>query len=149
MKRTLTIAFVCAMALGCQLPPDQQDTYRPLREHGTRLGFDDLVARARRQAELALTASYNDNWGDLQDLAKALQQTAELMPNATDAPDLRKGEEPRKTINELTRSASRLSAAAREANRLTGIEKENKIKEMNNLLISINRSVRTLPRRQE
>ena len=149
MKRRLLMAFVLAAALGCQLPPDQQDTYRPLREHGARLSFDDLVSRARRQADLALAASYNDNWGDLQDLAKALQQTGELMPNASDAPDLRKNEETRKTISELTRDAGRLKTAAREATRLTGIEKESKIKEMNNLLISINKSVRTLPRRQE
>src|SRR4051795_5314837 len=101
MKRRLMIAFVFAAALGCQVPPDQQDTYRPLREHGSRLGFDDPVSRARRPADLALPASYNDNWGDLQDLAKALQQTAELMPNASDAPDLRKADEPRKTIGEL------------------------------------------------
>ena len=71
------------------------------------------------------------------------------MPNASDAPDLRKNEETRKTISELTRDAGRLKTAAREATRLTGIEKESKIKEMNNLLISINKSVRTLPRRQE
>jgi len=149
MKRTLMIPFVLAFAVGCQLPPDQQDTYRPLREHGQRLNFDDLVFRARRQADLALTASYNDNWGDLQDLASALQQTAELLPKAPEAPDLKKSEETRKNISELTRDAARLKVAAREASRLTGLEKENKIKELNNILIGINRSVRTLPRRQE
>src|SRR6266542_248910 len=147
MKRRLMMAFVLAAALGCQLPPDQQDTYRPLREHGPRLNFDDLVSRARRQADLALAASYNDNWGDLQDLAIALRQTAELLPSTADAPDLKKDQETRKTIGELSRDATRLTTAAKEVNRLTGMDKEKKIKEMNNLLIGINKAVRTLPRR--
>ncbi|HKB38596.1 MAG TPA: hypothetical protein VKD72_19285 [Gemmataceae bacterium] len=149
MKRRLMIGFVLAAALGCQLSPDQQDTYRPLREHGPRLNFDDLVSRARRQADLALAASYNDNWGDLQDLAIALRQTAELLPSAADAPDLKKAEDARKAIGELSRDATRLTAAAKEVTRLTGREKENKIKEMNDLLIGINKAVRILPRRQE
>src|SRR5262245_15406925 len=132
MKRRLMIGFVLAAALGCQLPPDQQDTYRPLREHGPRLNFDDLVSRARRQADLALAASYNDNWGELQDLAIALRQTADLLPSAADVPDLKKDQETRKTIGELNRDATRLNVTAKEVTRLTGMAKENKIKEMNN-----------------
>src|SRR5438477_12954827 len=96
MKHRLMIAVVFGAALGCQLPPDQQDTYRPLREHGPRSGYDDLVSRARRQADLALTASYADNWGDLQDLAIALKQTVDLLPTAPEGPDPRRSEEVRR-----------------------------------------------------
>src|SRR5713226_2591331 len=103
-RRLMTMGLILAAALGCQLPPDQEPL-RPLREHGPRLKFDDLVARARRQADLALEASYVNNWGDLEDLAKALEQTTQFLPTAPDAPDPKKNEAFVKTSRELSREA--------------------------------------------
>jgi hypothetical protein len=142
-RRLMTMGLVLSAALGCQLPPDQEPL-RPLREHGPRLKFDDLVSRARRQADLALEASYANNWGDLEDLAKALEQTAQFVPTAPDAPDPKKNEAFIKTSRALSGDAARLNAAARAVANLSGDEKEKKIKEINGLLLGINKSVRTL-----
>jgi len=143
MKRRMLMGFALAAALGCQLPADQE-AFRPLREHGPRPKFDDMVSRARRQADLALEASYNSNWGDLQDVAKALEQTAQLLPGAPDGPEPGRVEAVRRTSGDLKRDAARLASAAREVNRLSGEEKEKKIKEVNDLVTSINKAVRTL-----
>lgn len=142
-RRLMTMGLVLAAALGCQLPPDQEPL-RPLREHGPRLKFDDLVTRARRQADLALEASYGDNWGDLADLAKALEQTTQFLPDAPDAPDSKTNAPFRKASRELSRDAGRLNAAARTVARLSGDEKDKKIKEINGLVLNINKAVRTL-----
>ena|SRR5438067_1673114 len=143
MKRRVLMGLVLAAALGCQLPAEQEP-YRPLREHGPRPKYDELVARARRQADLALEASYGNNWGDLQDVAKALEQTAQLLPGAPDGPEPARAETVRKVGRDLGRDAARLNTAARDVNRLSGRDKEKKLEEVNALLLSINKAVRGL-----
>src|SRR5262245_10176854 len=143
MKRTLLLGFAVAAVLGCQLPADQE-AYRPLREHGPRPKYDDLVSRARRQADLALEASYASNWGDLQDLSRALSQTAQLLPGAPDGPEPTRAETVRTLSRDLQRDAGKLAAAAREIDRLSGEAKEKKLKEVNALLLSVNKAVRSL-----
>jgi hypothetical protein len=143
MKRILLMGLVLA-AVGCQLPPEQ-DTYRPLREHGQRLNYNDLVLRARRQAELANTAFYANNWGDLQDLSRALAQTADLLPTAADRPAVQLTAV-RKTSAALARDASQVYATVRGLARLGADEREKTVKEINALLTGIQNAVRTLPR---
>jgi hypothetical protein len=143
MKRRLLMGLALAAVLGCQLPPDQEPL-RPLREHGPRLRYDELVSRARRQADLALEASYINNWGDLEDLAKALEQTTHFLPTAPQAPDVKKNEQFRKLSGELSRDAAKLTVAARAMPTLTGAEKDKKLKEIEGLLLSISKTVRQL-----
>lgn len=143
MRRRLLLGLALGAALGCQLPPDQEPL-RPLREHGPKLRYDEMVLRVRRQADLALEASYNDNWGDLEDLAKALEQTAQFLPTAPQAPDVKKDERFRQRTGELSSAAGKLSAASREMSRLEGPAKAKKLKEIEGLLLSISKTVRRL-----
>lgn len=142
MKRLLLAGLLFATLIGCRAI-EEQDSYRPLRENGPQLPFDQLATRARRQADLALEASYDNNWADVQDVATALAQTAGKIPQAADTPEPRKAEL-RTLTAELIRDAGKLNDMAKEVVNLTGEEKEKKVKELNGLLISINRGVRKI-----
>jgi hypothetical protein len=146
MSRRVLTGFVLAAALGCQLPPEQ-DAYRPLREHGRRASYEELAARARRQADVATEAFYGNNWGDLQDVARALEQTARLLPDGLEPPE-KKTDEVRKASGDLGRDAARAASAVRALDRLSGTEREKKVNELNGVLTSINKAVRALPRKQ-
>ena len=73
------------LVVGCRLPPDREDLKllderRPLPE------FADLYLRARSQATLALEAFYTDSWKELDDAARAIEQTARFLPKSKDIP---------------------------------------------------------------
>ncbi len=143
MSRTLLTGFVLAAAVGCQLP-SEQDAYRPLREHGKRLSYEELAARARRQADVATEAFYGNNWGDLRDVTRALEQTARLLPEGLEPPE-KKSEEVRKLSGDLGRDAALAASAVGALDRLAGTEREKKVNELNGVLTTINKTVRALP----
>jgi hypothetical protein len=70
---------------GCQLPPEQV-SIKPLPENGLPEHYADLIGRARLQATAANEAFYVNRWGDLEDAAKGLEQTASFLSKATDVP---------------------------------------------------------------
>ena len=54
----------------------------------------EILGRARLQAQVALEAFYVDNWSDLEDVAKGLEQTARFLPKTKDIPTKHKDKLP-------------------------------------------------------
>jgi hypothetical protein len=131
------------LAVGCQLPQEQEQL-RPLREHGHGLGYEQLVERARQQADSLTRISYQDRWGDLRDLITALDQTAQLMPKSAGVPEDKKAdvEKGAARIGELSR---KLQTTVADVVKLTGAEQRKKITEANDLFRDVNIAVRSLP----
>jgi hypothetical protein len=84
MRRWLGACALIAI-LGCRVTPDRDDL-KPFDEKRPLLNYPELYSRARSQANLALEAFYADAWADLDEAAKALQQTARFLPKAIDTP---------------------------------------------------------------
>jgi hypothetical protein len=85
MNRALRLGVLVAALAGCQLPPEQV-ALKPLPEDGLPQAYVDLVTRARTQASAANDAFYVNKWNDLEDAAKALEQTSRFLPKATAIP---------------------------------------------------------------
>lgn len=105
MVRGLGIAALFAV-VGCRIPPDRE-ALKPLDEARAKFGYADLYLRARAQANLAVEAFYADNWAELDDAARGLEQTARFLPKAIDTPT-----DPR-PAEQLQADAVRLGEAAR------------------------------------
>src|SRR5262245_56114461 len=141
MIRRLPTGVALILLLGCQ-SVQEQEAIRPLRDNGPKLTYDELLLRARRQSDLAMDRSFRNLWPDVQDVATALEQTVKLMPTAPQIPE--KKDDIVKLCTSLEKDAHKLNTAAKEVMPLQGKERENKIKEVDALLLSISRNVRTL-----
>ena len=112
MKRFLLVGCLALTPFGCQLPPERTAALPPpLPEKVTSLPYAELLTRARAQAMLANEAFYKDSWGDLEDAAKGLEQTARYLPKADDVPAKHKDTLP-VTSADLAKEAGRLREAA-------------------------------------
>ncbi len=85
MSRAPWFAFLLVPVLGCTLPPEQMPL-KPLPEDGPPQTYADTVGRARVQATAANEAFYINNWSDLEDAARGLEQTARFLGKASDVP---------------------------------------------------------------
>lgn len=88
MRRTLPIGAVLLALAACQAGPESQRTALPpmLPDKVVPLPYSTLLERARAQARKATEAFYVDNWGDLDEAARGLEQTAQYMAKAEDVP---------------------------------------------------------------
>lgn len=77
MRRVLLLSVL--ILVGCRLPPDI-DALKPLDDKKAPPTYAELYDRARNQSNAALERFYADDWADLIDLAKGLEQTAKWMP---------------------------------------------------------------------
>jgi hypothetical protein len=85
MSRFFAVS-VFLVALGaCRLPPDRTPL-NPLPEDGQVFTYEEILSRARAQAATALEAFFVDNWGELADAARGLEQTARFLPKAVEPP---------------------------------------------------------------
>lgn len=106
MGRWPVVAMVVVLVVGCRVPPDRDDL-KLFDEKRPIVNYPELYLRARSQSNLALEAFYTDSWLDLDEAAKALEQTARFLPKAPDSPaDIR-------TSEQLQADATRLGEAAR------------------------------------
>jgi hypothetical protein len=107
----IALAAVLFTLIGCQLP-SERPAPPPLLEDSPPLTYSELLTRARQQASAATDAFYINRWGDLQEDAKGLEQTARFLKRATDVPASHasklEGE-----AEELRADASRLLESAR------------------------------------
>ena len=85
MSRLLPIGLFLVLLAGCQLPAERLPLM-PLPEDGPPLTYAEAVARARAQAMAGTEAFYVNRWGDLEDAARGLEQTARFLLKATDVP---------------------------------------------------------------
>ena len=133
MKPTLLLGgLVLAMAAGCQMPPERLPLVL-LPEDGPAMTFPDLMARARAQAMTGTEAFYVNRWGDLEDAARGLEQTARFLTKATDVPVRH-----RDTLPVLAGDLGKEAAQLREAT------KSKDVKAANELLQRLHLKVREL-----
>jgi hypothetical protein len=124
--------LVLAFFTSCQLPPERLPLM-PLPEDGPPLPFADAMTRARAQAMAGTEAFYVNRWGDLEDAARALEQTARFLPKATDIPAQHRDTLPVQA-GDLGKDAVKLREAA----------KSRDVKTANDLLQRIHLKVREL-----
>jgi hypothetical protein len=141
MRRLLSTGLFLVLLAGCQSLQDQ-DALRPLPETGPKPNYIELLLRARRQSDVILDRSFRNLWIEVEEAARALEQTAKLMPTSEEAPA--KKPETVKLWTALGANAKKLGTAAREMEPLTGAAKEKKLKEIDDLILQIGRDVRTL-----
>jgi hypothetical protein len=111
MKRNLLFgAVVLPLLLSCQVPGERVAMPPMLPEKVTPLPYAQLLQRAKALVAKANDAFYVDNWGELEDAARALEQTAQYLAKADDVPAKHKD-----TLAELSRDFGQLSKALREA----------------------------------
>jgi hypothetical protein len=85
MRHAWLLGLGLAVLVGCQLPAEQVPL-KPLPEDGPPQTYADMVTRARAQATAANEAFYINRWGDLEEAAKGLSQTARVLSKATEVP---------------------------------------------------------------
>lgn len=120
------------MAAGCQLPPERLPV-RPLPEDSPPLPYAELLTRARLQSTSANEAFYVNNWGELEEAARGLAQTARFLPKSIEVPESRK-ESLAADARSLAEDADKLREAAK--------SKDDKL--VNELMQRVNLKVRQL-----
>jgi hypothetical protein len=85
MKRFGLLLFCTFGLSACRLPPEQAPL-RPLPEEGQVYSYPEIFSRARSQATMALEAFYVDNWNDMEEAARGLEQSARFLPKTSDIP---------------------------------------------------------------
>ena len=89
MTRSLLTGLVLASLLGCRAAAERA-VVQPLPDDTPPQPFIDLLSRARLQAMAANEAFYVDQWSDLDDAARSLEQSARFLHQAKDVPVNRK-----------------------------------------------------------
>ncbi len=110
MSRLLALAAVVLMATGCCV--EDRAPLRLLPEDVGPRPYLEMLNRAQRQVGIATEAYYTDEWFDLEDAARALQQTARFLGKSTAAPARLEKNLPN-LANDLANEASQLRQAAR------------------------------------
>jgi hypothetical protein len=110
MKRTLGLVLVC-VAAGC-VTPGERAPLKLLPDDSPPLPYAELLTRARAQVNAAIDASYVNNWTELEDVSRGLEQTAKFLPKATEVPAKQKDMLP-VVAGDLGREAGDLRDAAK------------------------------------
>jgi hypothetical protein len=104
---------------GCQLPPERA-VLQPLPSNGPPLPYAQLLTRVRNQAKAANEAFYVDRWGELEELANGIEQTAVFLGKAEDVPPNQKS-----TLGKTTSSLSKDAVKLRDAAKAKDVKNAN------------------------
>jgi hypothetical protein len=115
MKRALCLVLVCLA--GC-VAPGERTPLKMLPDDSPPLPYAELLTRARAQANAAVDASYVDNWTELEDAARGLEQTAKFLPKATEVPAKQKD-----TVPVVAGDLGKEAAVLRDAAKAKDVEK--------------------------
>jgi hypothetical protein len=115
----------------CQTPQDRLPQELP--EAVAPRPYAELLTRARTQAKVATEAFYVDRWGDLEDAAHGLDQTARYLAKAEEVPAKHKAAL-MSMSDELAKEAKNLKEAARKKS----------VEDANAVLTRINLKVRSM-----
>lgn len=85
MRVPLLSLLLFTLMMGCQSVNDRS-AIRPLPDNAPPLSYAEMLTRTRKQTRIATEAFYVDNWIELEDAAKSIQQTAALLPKTIDVP---------------------------------------------------------------
>jgi hypothetical protein len=116
MKRLLCLAIV-TVAAGC-VSQGERTPLKMLPEDTAPLPYAELLTRARAQANAAIDASYVDNWTELEDAARGLEQTAKFLPRATEVPAKQKD-----TLSGVAGDLGKEAGSLRDAAKAKDVEK--------------------------
>jgi hypothetical protein len=87
MRRTLLSSALLLAAAACQVGPDQRAALPPpLPDKVTPQPYGQLLQRARTLASRATEAFFVNEWAELEDAARGLEQTAQYLVKAEDVP---------------------------------------------------------------
>jgi hypothetical protein len=125
-------AAALAVLVGCQTTPEQLKV-QPLLAEGAVLTYGDAVQRARALATSATEAFYVDQWAGVESAANGLEQTAQLLPRASDMPPVRQAS-----------VAGQAAALQQDAQQLRAAASQNDEKKTNEVLQRIHLRVREL-----
>jgi hypothetical protein len=113
MRAVALFLISVAALVGCRAL--EREGANPLPENGPPLSYFEMLTRARGQAASALDAFYVDAWLELEQAAQRLEQSARLLPKATNIPEPFKAKvEPESDL--LRKDAVKLIEAARAKN---------------------------------
>ena len=117
MKNTLFAFFLLSwlFTLGCQSVSEKAASVQPLAENAPVPPYQDLLSRARNQSSVATESFFINNWAELEDAAKGLEQTSKLMSKSGDMPENKK-EAILAASSDLNREAAKLKEACRTKN---------------------------------
>ncbi len=103
MRASACLGLAMLVVAGCCLPGDRE-SLRPLPE-GIELSYNSVIKRARDQASIAVEAFYIDDWRDLEEAAKSLQESARLLRTSQNPPEAFAGKLPAesKVLNQEAR----------------------------------------------
>jgi hypothetical protein len=85
MLRAWALGLIVLAAAGCQLSPERMPL-RLLPEDSPPFPYAELLTRARLQSTAATDAFQVNNWADVEEAARGLEQTARFLSKATDVP---------------------------------------------------------------
>jgi hypothetical protein len=131
MNRALALGLLLCVA-GCRLPAERVPL-RSLPEDVQPLPYGELLTRARLQATAATEAFYINQWTDLEDAARGLEQTAQFLGKALEVP-----------ANHKDSLAGEADTLREEASKLREAAKTREVKQTNEILQRINLKVREL-----
>lgn len=110
-KVLLPLGMVLILLTGCQ-STNERASLQPLPADGPPLSYAELLTRARQQTKIATEAFYVDNWIELEDAARSIQQTAQMLPRSLDIPQKHK-DTLAVTSGQLGEEAVKLAKAAK------------------------------------
>ena len=110
MMRGLFLGFLVMVVAGCTPAPERVPP-KMLPENSPPLAYAELFTRARQQVNAANDAFYVNSWGELEENARGLEQTASFLAKAVDVPDRHK-DTLAVLANDLGKEAANLRKAA-------------------------------------
>jgi len=110
MKRILLIGAALIPLLSCQVPGERSAMPRMLPDEVTPRPYAQLLERSRSLVAKANDAFYVDNWSDLEEAARGLEQTAQYLAKAEDVPAKHKD-----TLKTLSADLGKLARVLHEA----------------------------------
>lgn len=111
MNRLISLAMLVLVLTGCAVT-QEREALELLPADVEPRPYVNLLHRARVQANVATESFYTDDWLELQDAARALEQTARYLPRAMELPGPLQKSLPDDALA-LAKSARQLREAAR------------------------------------
>jgi hypothetical protein len=122
MRRILLIGAFLLPTLSCQAPGERPALPPMLPDKVSPRPYSELLERARAQVSRAQDQFYVDNWADLEESGRGLEQTAQYLAKAEDVPAKH-----RDTLAVLSADLGKQSKALREAAVARDPEKAKKV----------------------
>ncbi len=107
--RLFPLVGLTAFLVGCQTA--ERISVRPLVDEAAPMAFADVLARARALANQANEQFFLDQWGELEQSARSLEQAGRLLKRSTNVPAVHQPVYVARA-EEIEREARQLAAAA-------------------------------------